>query len=175
MNKSVLAKTMGAVAFLSTIFALQVNRIIPTENLLTSVENGWMSIFTGQILHSNLNHLISNISYLILCVPILLTLYKKDFNMITFLGMLLPSVAVYILDKPELGISGLVYTYAWFIIFGGMSSKNIYKFTLSLVFVALGIASLNGAIPTAFGVNWWIHGAGVLTALAYSLIRSKDA
>lgn len=162
--------------FFWIIHMFQIQSIINTDLYVTSKDNSIISIFTGPFLHINLDHLISNTKILLVCLPVLVRFYKTHVFKVLFLGIIFPSLFCYFLGMRVIGISGLVFTALWFIIFAGFSSKNNIAFFISLIFTFHLSFTITGITPLVGpGIAWQAHLMGFIIAIIltvdYNLIK----
>lgn len=169
--KSNFLKVFFFILLLWVVFILQANGFINTVDFAIDKHNGIISVFTGVFLHGSYDHIAGNTSILLLTMPILLELYKKERRNIILLGLFFPSLICYMVNLKVLGISGLVFAVIWFLILAGFTSKNTIKliiaFTLSifyLKFLMVGITPGAGR-----GIAWQAHLGGFIVAIAVLL------
>lgn len=172
LSRQIFYITIGFLITLWTIFFLGEAGYYD-ENLWAIKEsNGLLSIITGCFLHGGLNHIVSNSVALLLTMPLIQYFYKKDFWQITFLGTVIPAILVYKAGFFVIGISGLTFTYIWFLIFAGMGSKDKFRFGCSVLIILFYGSTLSGVTPMAgMGVSYHMHLFGFVVSLLYSVYR----
>lgn len=172
LGRKIFYITISFVLFLWVLYFADELCLFDKHLFSTRQNNGIFSILTGPFLHLNLKHIVNNTKVLLITLPLIQYFYKKDFIKLSLLGIVLPNVLVYVLGLAVIGISGLVYTYIWFLIFAGMGSKDKFRFACSIVFMLFYCGTLVGATPlVGFGISWRAHLFGLLVALFYSIYR----
>jgi membrane associated rhomboid family serine protease len=179
MNKHSQINVLSWTLIITIPFIFQYTGIINTQELLTSKSNGWWSILTGPLLHGSPTHFAGNITGLVLGVSLLLNMYsKRAYWMVIILGFILPSIVMYATGLRSLGISGLVFTVIWFIIYRGMLSSQILRKVIGVLMLILYGSTLASAFPKLMSnVAWQSHMCGVVLAIflaLYDKIRLKN-
>lgn len=126
---------------------LQQLGILDTNSLKTHPSNGPLSILTGVFMHGNWAHMAGNLSGMLVGTAALKNIFGNMYWKVVALGILLPSVFVYLKGMPTVGISGLVYAVVWCVIVAGIMSKDRFKFLVGVVFALFYGVSLKGAVP----------------------------
>lgn len=172
LGRKIFYITLAFISMVWAIFFMGEADVFNKGTYIISERNGLLSIITGPFLHADLGHIVGNTKMLLLTMPLIQYFYKKDFYILTLLGIILPAITVYFAGLSVLGISGLTYTYVWFLILSGIGSKDKYRFICSIAFIVFYGGSLAGITPLAgFGVSWHTHLFGVVVALVYSVYR----
>lgn len=166
MNKYSPLNSIVWILLVSIPFVLQQHNIINTSSLLISKDNGWWSIITGSFLHGGVYHFSGNITGLIVGVALLLNMYPKDYWKTIIFGILVPSSIMYFLGGKSLGISGLVFTIVWFVIFRGLLSKDIVRFVVSIILIIFYGYTVKTVFFIPFsGIAYQSHLTGLLLGL----------
>ena len=143
----------------------QIYGVIDTGSNVTRQENGIVSIITGTFLHANYSHLVSNLSVLLVVLPLLMALYKNYVTKLFFAGLIVPNSVCYLLGLSVVGISGFVYAVTWFVILAGLGSNDVVRYIVSIVLGLIFASTLIGITPMAGAfVAWQAHLAGFLLA-----------
>ena len=172
LNRSIFYKTVGFLIVIWTIFLLGESGYYSKDAWAIKESNGLFSIITGCFLHGDFNHIVSNSIALLLTMPLIQYFYKKDFWQITFLGTVIPAILVYKAGFFVIGISGLTFTYIWFLIFAGMGSKDKFRFGCSVGMILFYGSTLRGITPMAgIGISYHMHLFGFIISLLYSIYR----
>lgn len=174
LGRDIFLKTVYMVVILWAIFYGFTLFEIDTKPFCTSVNNPVYTILTGSLLHGNLSHLVGNTISLFISVPLVLYLYKKDFWNITVLGLLGSGGISYMFPDYTLGISGLVFAYMFYIIFRGLGSKDKSRFFIAIILLLINGGLIYSMTPLArFGIAWWSHLGGAISAFFYALYRYR--
>tara|TARA_R110002020_G_scaffold131033_2_gene293019 strand:- start:1725 stop:2282 length:558 start_codon:yes stop_codon:yes gene_type:complete len=170
----VLFKTLIPVLTLVVIFACQHYGALNTDNFVTSQKNGIFSIFTGPLFHGSFNHIIGNIIPMLVCIPILVKYFNKYYAKVMIFGYLIPAIVIYYLNIPSIGISGLGYALAFFIMSAGIFSENRTKFAFGIAAIFFYGGLIKGAtILAGSGISWKAHLAGLIAGLTLGIFTIK--
>lgn len=132
-------------------------------------------IALSPLLHSNLNHLISNSFPLLILTFALLFFYptasKKVFSIIYFFT----GAIVWIIGRPayHIGASGLVYGLICFFFFSGIFRFDTRSISLSLIVVFLYGGLVWGILPLGGWISWESHLAGACVGTICAFIFRK--
>lgn len=169
LSKTIFYKTFSFIFILWILFLLQSIGFIDSKAFSLFQDNGVKSIFTGMFLHGDINHLVGNTKGLLICLPLLFYLHRKRSFEIILIGYFFPAIICYNLGLNVLGISGLVYTLLWFLIFSGLGSKDKERFIVSIILIFTYSTSLMGITPElGIRVCWQAHLAGFFVGSLYA-------
>jgi len=172
MNKYSQINILAWTLIITIPFILQSTRVINTVQYVTSKDNGWWSILTGPLLHGNANHFAGNIIGLLIGVTLLINLYKKSYWMVIVAGYICPAIVMYQTGFKSVGISGLVFTIVWFIIYRGLISTKLFRLIPAIVMLLLYGTTLYSAFPqTGSQIAWQAHLTGVLIGVFLAIIN----
>lgn len=168
-------KTLLPVLFIWIIYGLQHYGIISIDSFKTSSENGLWSILTGPLLHGSLSHIVGNTGPMLMCLSIIARFYNKEYYKVLGLGFIFPSLLMYYIGVPTIGISGLGYTLIFFVISAGIFSEDIIRFgTGMLTLIIWGGGLIGGATVLAgFGIAWQSHLYGLIIGLVLGVLSIK--
>jgi membrane associated rhomboid family serine protease len=152
-------------------FLLQIAGVINTGLFRVDQNNGPLSILSGVFLHGDYRHLVGNLVGLLLASSLVYHYFKKMYIPVIAFGIIIPGAVMYWLDKPMVGISGLLFTMIWFIIIRGLMSRDRERFMVACFAVAFYGLSINTAIPLneMSRIAWQAHAAGLLTGASLAL------
>lgn len=141
---------------------------------------GLVGIILAPFLHANYFHLISNTIPTFVLLLVLLTFYKKHALTVIIGSVLMGGVLVWIFGRTatHVGISGLIYSLAAFLIISGIFKKNIKSLLISLLIIILYGGLIWGILPGRLLVSWEGHlfGAAAGVFIAYIIFkRGKTA
>lgn len=173
MHKNNYLNVLLWIVLITLPFLLQVAGVIDGRSLAINQSNGLISILTGTFIHGSFKHMTSNLIGMLLGTSIMYALYKKIYFLSTLLGIIIPSSIMYFLGIPSVGISGLLFTFTWFIIIRGLMSRDKTRFVVGLFMLVFYGMSINTAIPLAGAVKiaWQAHLGGLLTGFMLALYQ----
>lgn len=134
--------------------------------------SGLIGVITSPLLHSNLRHLFSNASSLLIIMMAILFFYKRVAWPAFFLIYLLTGIFVWLTARPNghIGASGVLFGLISFVLFSGIFRKNVRAMALSFaVLVAFG-GIFAGLVPGKEGISWESHLIGFLVGLFTAFI-----
>lgn len=177
LGAHILKNTSSIIGVLIAVFIVQKMGAINTQYFcLSPYDSNIFRIFTAPLMHGSPGHLVGNLTALMVTLPVLFAVYNKSAWKVIVCGYVLPSIFVCIMGVSAftLGISGLCYTVVWFLIFAGLKSKELVKFAIAMIAVAMYAGTLAGATPLAgAGISWEAHLGGLITALVLTLMKDK--
>lgn len=167
-------RTLFPVLMLWIVFALQAYSEIDITIFSTHRSNGVWSIITGPILHENISHILGNTVPMLVCLPIIAKYYKQHYHSVLSFGFIIPSVLIYILEMPAIGISGLGYALVFFVISAGMFSEDKTRFIIGVSAMFFYGGLLKGATTLAEnGIAWQAHVAGLIVGVLLGILSIK--
>jgi membrane associated rhomboid family serine protease len=170
----VLIKTLVPVLIIWIIFALQTAGILNGFDYMIHDSNGLWSIVTGALFHGDMSHILGNTVPMLVCLPIIVRYYNKNYESILFYGFLIPSILVYLLDQPSIGISGLGYALVFFVVSAGLFSEDKTKFLMGVAAMFFYGTLLKGATPLAgYGISWQAHLSGLSVGVVLGILSIK--
>lgn len=125
---------------------------------------GLLGLIFAPFLHANYFHLISNTFPVFVLLLILFYFYPKDAWTVIFETVLIGGALVWLFGRSasHVGISGLIYSLAAFLIVAG-----IYKKDMKSLFVSIGVLIAYGGLiwgifPGRYWISWEGHLFGAL-------------
>ena len=126
--------------------------------------SGLIGIFTGPLIHKNINHLISNSLPLLILGIIMFNFYRKIAFEIFIWIYLLSGLCVWIIaqDAYHIGASGLIYGFASFIFFSGLFRREFKALILAVLIALVYGGIIWGIFPGQASISWQAHFFGAL-------------
>ena len=139
--------------------------------------NGLIGILFSPLIHSDVNHLLSNsLPVIILCLLIFnfySQIAKKIFIYLYFIsGLWLWCIGR---ESFHIGASGLIYAMASFLFFSGVLRKNSQLSAVALLVIFIYGGLFWGLFPIHKNVSWEGHLTGFIAGILVSFIFRKDA
>ena len=138
--------------------------------------NGLKGILFSPLIHSDVNHLLSNsLPVIILCLLIFnfySQIAKKIFIYLYFIsGLWLWCIGR---ESFHIGASGLIYAMASFLFFSGILRKNSQLSAVALLVIFIYGGLFWGLFPIHKNVSWEGHLTGFIAGVLVSFICRKD-
>ena len=138
--------------------------------------NGLIGILFSPLIHSDVNHLLSNsLPVIILCLLIFnfySQIAKKIFIYLYFIsGLWLWCIGR---ESFHIGASGLIYAMASFLFFSGILRKNSQLSAVALLVIFIYGGLFWGLFPIHKNVSWEGHLTGFIAGILVSFICRKD-
>lgn len=138
--------------------------------------NGLIGILFSPLIHSDINHLLSNsLPVIILCLLIFnfySQIAKKIFIYLYFIsGLWLWCIGR---ESFHIGASGLIYAMASFLFFSGILRKNSQLSAVALLVIFIYGGLFWGLFPIHKNVSWEGHLTGFIAGILVSFIFRKD-
>ena len=138
--------------------------------------NGLIGILFSPLIHSDVNHLLSNsLPVIILCLLIFnfySQIAKKIFIYLYFIsGLWLWCIGR---ESFHIGASGLIYAMASFLFFSGILRKNSQLSAVALLVIFIYGGLFWGLFPIDKNVSWEGHLTGFIAGILVSFICRKD-
>lgn len=136
---------------------------------------GLAGILTSPLIHSDLDHLISNSVSLLVLVFGLFYFYREASFPVFAMIYLLSGLLVWFIGRKSfhIGASGIVYGIAAYIFFSGLFRRDKSSMALSLIVVFLYGGMIWGIFPIAPGISFESHLAGALVGVVLAVIFRK--
>ncbi len=135
--------------------------------------SGAKGILLSPLLHSGLEHLLSNTPPLLVLWAMIRFFYPRIANPVFLMIYLLTGLAVWAFARPvyHIGASGVIYGLVAFVFWSGIFRRNIRAIALALVVAFYYGSMFIGILPIKPGVSWESHLlgglAGILVAFLY--------
>lgn len=138
--------------------------------------NGLIGVLFSPLIHSDVNHLLSNsLPVIILCLLIFnfySQIAKKIFIYLYFIsGLWLWCIGR---ESFHIGASGLIYAMASFLFFSGILRKNSQLSAVALLVIFIYGGLFWGLFPIHKNVSWEGHLTGFIAGILVSFIFRKD-
>ena len=138
--------------------------------------NGLIGILFSPLIHSDVNHLLSNsLPVIILCLLIFnfySQIAKKIFIYLYFIsGLWLWCIGR---ESFHIGASGLIYAMASFLFFSGILRKNSQLSAVAMLVIFIYGGLFWGLFPIHKNVSWEGHLTGFIAGILVSFIFRKD-
>ncbi|MEL6673480.1 MAG: rhomboid family intramembrane serine protease [Bacteroidota bacterium] len=137
---------------------------------------GLKGILFGPLIHGSWSHLTSNSVPLVVLSIMLFYFYPKKAWVVWWSSYFFPGLCVWLVanldityDTYHIGISGLIYSLAFFLFFMGVFSKERRAMALALVVAFLYGGIVWGVLPLQPHVSWEGHLFGAVTGIALAL------
>lgn len=126
--------------------------------------SGLIGIVTGPFIHGNFLHIVSNTIPLIFLTGTLHFFYKGISVKVFLLCYFFTNIFIWLLGRPliHIGVSGVVYGVASFLIFFGFFSRDLKSIMISIVIIFLYGGMVYGLLPNQPGVSWESHLIGAI-------------
>lgn len=138
---------------------------------------GLLGILTSPLLHSNIEHLFSNVFPLLVLGVSIEFFYTESSKKVFLISYVLTGILVWMFARESyhVGASGIAYALFSFLFFSGILKRDKRSITLSLLVVFLYGGLIYGIFPIKEGISWESHLIGLIVGLFTALIfRKKD-
>ncbi len=136
---------------------------------------GLRGVILSPFIHGNIYHLISNtIPFLVLGSLLFLFYYKHAFKILLW-SISLTGIIVWIFGRPaiHIGMSGIIYAFASFLIFAGFYKRKFLSIALSLAVVFAYGGLVWGLIPDKLYISYEAHIAGAIVGILLARVYYK--
>jgi membrane associated rhomboid family serine protease len=137
--------------------------------------SGLAGIFFAPFLHASFSHLAANTLPLLILGSVLCFRSRTEFAAVTALGTILSGAGTWLIGRSayHIGASSLIFCF-----FGYLASLAIFQRKIGTLIVSAGCiivygGMLKGLLPTANGVSWEGHLAGLASGIALASAGSK--
>jgi len=159
-----------AILWLVKLFELAFDFKFFWYGILPRTVNGLSGIALAPLIHSNLDHLISNSIPLFILGAIMFYFYRSIAFKVFFWIYIMTNVWVWVAARSSyhIGASGILYGFVCFLFFSGIFRKDTKLMAISLFVTFLYGSMTWGIFPIFNGVSWESHllgsVAGIITA-----------
>ncbi|MBD1395588.1 rhomboid family intramembrane serine protease [Pontibacter sp. JH31] len=153
---------------------------------LTGVELSWLGIrpreffgligvVAGPLIHSGLNHLLSNSFPLVLLSGFILFLHRPVALRVVVLVYVLSGLFTWFIgrDAYHVGASGVVYGLAGFLLFNGIMRRDRAGLAVSLAVLFLYGGLFYGLFPSEERISWEGHLGGLIAGLVAAVVYGE--
>ena len=138
--------------------------------------NGLIGILFSPIIHSDVNHLLSNsLPVIILCL-LIFNFYSQIAKKILIYLYFISGLWLWCIGRESfhIGASGLIYAMASFLFFSGILRKNSQLSAVALLVIFIYGGLFWGLFPIHKNVSWEGHLTGFIAGILVSFIFRKD-
>ena len=138
--------------------------------------DGLIGVITSPFIHGGLEHLLANtIPFGILCT-LLFLFYKKNAFLFFILNWITAGLGTWLIGREayHIGVSGVIYAIASFLIFGGIFSRKFKLIIPSIIVIVAYSGLLWGIFPTDGNVSWEGHLAGAVSGIVWAYVFRKS-
>lgn len=132
---------------------------------------GLTGILTAPLIHSDFGHLIANSIPILILGTGLFYFYNKIAYKVFFLSYFIANIWIWLGARQayHIGASGLVYSFASFLFFSGVLSRNMKLMAISLLVVFLYGSMVWGVLPIQPHISWESHLLGAIAGLVLAI------
>lgn len=136
---------------------------------------GLRGIIFAPFLHGNIYHLTSNTIPLAILGSVLFLFYYKRAYHVLIGSILLTGMAVWIFGRPNIhiGISGVIYAFATFLVFAGFYRRKFWDVVISIAVIIVYGGLIWGLFPGKFYISYESHIAGALSGILLARMYYK--
>ena len=138
--------------------------------------NGLIGILFSPLIHSDVNHLLSNsLPVIILCL-LIFNFYSQIAKKIIIYLYFISGLWLWCIGRESfhIGASGLIYAMASFLFFSGILRKNSQLSAVALLVIFIYGGLFWGLFPIHKNVSWEGHLTGFIAGILVSFIFRKD-
>lgn len=146
-----------------------------TYGILPRTQDGLIGVITSPFIHGSIQHLIANtIPFFILSFLLFLSHSKKGI-LYLILIWLTTGIFTWLIGRESwhIGVSGVIYGLASFLILSGFLSKNWKLIVVSIIVFTLYYGLIWGIFPTERSVSWEGHLAGLVSGILWAILFKK--
>lgn len=136
---------------------------------------GLIGIVLAPLLHANYFHLISNTVPIFVLLLGLFYFYKEQAVSVIIESALIGGGLVWIFGRSasHIGISGLIYSIAAFLIVAGLLKKDFKSLLASVLIITLYGGLVWGVFPGRYWISWEGHLFGALAGILIAFVHFK--
>tara|TARA_B100000242_G_scaffold60431_1_gene36162 strand:+ start:3074 stop:3700 length:627 start_codon:yes stop_codon:yes gene_type:complete len=138
--------------------------------------NGLIGILFSPLIHSDVNHLLSNsLPVIVLCL-LIFNFYSQIAKKILIYLYFISGLWLWCIGRESfhIGASGLIYAMASFLFFSGILRKNSQLSAVALLVIFIYGGLFWGLFPIHKNVSWEGHLTGFIAGILVSFIFRKD-
>ncbi len=144
--------------------------------LLPRSKSGLLGILLAPFIHGDWNHIINNSPPIFILTTALFYFYRKIAFEILLMSAIIGGFFVWIAGRESyhIGMSGVIYSLAFFLFFSGVIRKDLKLLAISLFVVFLYGSMVWGLLPLQQGVSFEGHLFGAITGTGLAYIYRKN-
>lgn len=133
---------------------------------------GLKGILFAPFVHGDVEHLLSNLSALPILLGMLAMGYRRNYMRILFSLWMATGLMVWVMgrDSYHIGVSGVIYALASFLLFGGIISGRRLNVAITLVVIFLYGGMVWGLLPEQPHISWESHLFGGVAGFAAAFV-----
>ena len=145
-----------------------INHLLPFElgflGILPRTFSGLKGIFFAPFIHADLNHLLANSGpFLILSTGVFTYYPRLAYRVLLFSAILGGGLTwIFARQNYHIGISGIIYSLATFLVFAGFYKKDFKSIVIALVVVFVYGGLIYGIFPGDWRISWEGHLFGAI-------------
>lgn len=135
-----------------------------------------LGIFAAPFIHLNASHLINNTLSFFVLMLILRFFYKKSYTKVFWIGLVMSGVLTWLIARPayHLGMSGVIYVIASFIMAKSFFSKHYNLIAISFVVIFLYGSMIWYVLPIDRTISWEGHLSGLISGIVLSFFFKNE-
>jgi membrane associated rhomboid family serine protease len=133
-------------------------------------------ILASPFLHSDVSHITNNTLSFFVLMLLLRFFYSKVYFQVFIIGLLLSGIFTWLFARPayHLGMSGVIYVLASFIISKSFFSKQYNLIALSFVVIFIYGSMIWYVFPIDKSISWEGHLSGLITGILLSFCYKNE-
>jgi len=166
--------------FVAALWAIRIiDTLIPFSltqfGIVPRTLSGLIGIVLAPLLHGNFFHLMSNTIPIFVLLLAAFVFYKKEAPTVIAFSVIMGGLLVWIFGRSasHVGISGLIYSLAAFLITAGFLKKDFKSVIVSVIIVIMYGGLIWGIFPGRFWVSWEGHMFGALVGVFIAFFLFK--
>ena len=138
--------------------------------------SGLKGIFLSPLIHSDINHLLSNSLPLFILCAIIFNFYMQIANKIFIYLYFISGLWLWCVGRESfhIGASGLIYSMASFLFFSGVFRKNTQLSAIALLVIFIYGGLFWGLFPINQNTSWEGHLTGFIAGILVAYIYRND-
>ncbi len=134
-------------------------------------------VLASPFLHSDVSHITNNTLSFFVLMTLVRFFYRKNYLKIFLLAILLSGLLTWIIARPayHLGMSGVIYVLASFIISKSFFSKQYNLIALAFVVIFIYGSMIWYVFPVDTNISWEGHLSGLISGVILSFFFKNEA
>lgn len=132
---------------------------------------GLIGILTAPLVHADIKHLFDNSVPLFFLSLAIFYFYREVAFKVFFLAWIATNILVWFVGREayHIGASGLVYSFAAFLLTSGIIRRNRNLLAISMLVIFLYGSMVWGLFPFDYKISWESHLMGAITGVALAI------